>query len=157
MSRQVLIALVGSVAFVALAFWGVTLMFPSPVDPIIGKWRIAKMRECSDEHYMAVTPETLTFVDNDLSASPIVITAIESDADSRRLRAYIKGGLQEVDFHIPYKIVGDTLTFGPSDWTPEARAKYPSQIAQMDSAPFSPGKVIYKALQIYQPYHRCPG
>jgi hypothetical protein len=157
MSRQAIIALVASVAVVALAFWGVTLLFPAPMDPIIGKWRIAKSSVCNDAGYMTVTPDALTFVDKNMSASPIVITAIESDANGPRLRAYIKGGLQEVDFLIPYKIVGDALTFGPSDWTPEARAKYPSQIAQMDATPISPGKMISKMLQLYQPYRRCPG
>ena len=161
MSRQVLIALVASIAVVAIAFWGVTLLFPMPpssADTIVGKWRIAKAADCSDSGgYMIVAPDAVTFFGKGLSAAPIVVTAIETDSNGgHHLRAYLKGGLQEVDFLITYKIDGDALTFQSSDWSPEARAKYPSQIAQMDASPLSPGKMIAKILQVYQPYQRCP-
>jgi hypothetical protein len=160
MSRQAIIALVGSVALVLLAFWGVTKMFPAPPAPnsIVGKWAHKGASGCSDaEGYMEVTSDAVIFAGKGQTMSPIAIKAFEADANGPRLRAYFKGNLDTLDFHQPYKIEGDALTFGPSDWTPEARAKYPSQLAQLDAQPNSPGKTIYKALQSYQPYHRCAG
>jgi len=159
MSRQAIIALVGSVAFVLLAFWGVTKMFPAaPVpDSIVGKWAHKGASGCSDaEGYMEVTADAVTFAGKGQSMSPIAIKAFEADGSGPRLRAYFKGNLDTLDFYLPYKIEGDALTFSPSNWTPEARAKYPTQIEQLDALPMSPGKTIYKALQSYQPYHRCP-
>ncbi len=160
MLRQNIIALVGSVLFVAIAFWVVASFFPgapaTPSDPIIGKWGLAKRSGCSDaEGYMTVTADAVAFYGKGLSTSPIVIKAFETDANGTRLRGYLKGGLENVDILMPYKIEGDALTFGPSNWAPESRAKFPNEIAQMDAGPWSPGKTIYKALQMYQPYHRC--
>lgn len=161
MSRQAIIALVGSVAFVLLAFWGVTRMFPAgpatPGVPIIGKWQHAGASGCGDdEGYMEVTATAVTIIGKGQSLSPIAIKAFESDVNGPRLRAYFQGNLESLDFHQPYRIVDDTLTFGPSNWTPEARATNGATLTQLDAQPNSPGKTIYRVLQAYQPYHRCP-
>jgi hypothetical protein len=160
MSRQAIIALVGSVAFVLLAFWGVTRMFPAGPAPaaIVGQWAHKGASGCSDaEGYMEVTANAVIFAGKGQTMSPIAIKAFEADANGPRLRAYFQGNLDTFDFYLPYKINGDALTFGTSNWTREARAQYPTQIEQLDALPNSPGKTIYKALQSYQPYHRCAG
>jgi len=159
MSRQVVIALVGSVLFVAVAFWIVTLLVPGPpADPIIGKWRIAGRSDCDEaKGYLAITTDSIVFTGKGKSVSPVVITAFDSDANGRRLRVYLKDGIDDMDFFLPYQITDDTLTFSTGAWTQEARNKYASQLSKMDGTPLSPPSLTSKILQIYQPLHRCTG
>ena len=106
---------------------------------------------------IAITTDSITFNGRGKSVTPVVITAIDSDANGRRLRVYLKNGFDDMDFFLPYQIANDTLTFSSGTWTPEAQNKYAGQLTKMDATPLSPPSLTAKILQQYQPLHRCPG
>ena len=162
MSRQSLIALAGSVVVVLLAFWGVTLLFPGKTDPIVGTWRVNHSPQCDGN------ATTFTVAKDHIEAQQgsqppkrlFTVLAFEADGDMHRLRIQIgKDAPTDYALFASYQIVGDTLTFGKVDWTPEARAKYPDNIHAIEfatkmSTDDSIGLIFFRA---NQPYHRCPG
>ena len=157
MSRKLLIALVAGIAVVALVFWGATLLVRGPADPVIGKWRVDQSPGCDDSAtYLVVTKGEIHYQTPgkpDLEAGTIV--AFEADGDAHRLRIRYRDNAPDFDLLAPYRIAEDTLTFGYIDWTPEARAKYASDIAMLEGA-MGESDIGNLLLAKLQPYHRCP-
>jgi hypothetical protein len=158
-SRQNLIVFVGGLVVAIIAVGIVTLLFPGKVDPIIGKWRAERSPKCDDSaiYFIVTKGEIDVQLPGKAPIHVVMIDAFETDGDIRRLRVHLRD--QEPDFNLtaPYQVIGDTLTFGNVDWTPEARAKYQSAI-QMIEAALGTGEqsIGSTALKLYQPYHRCP-
>jgi hypothetical protein len=157
MPRRSRIALAGSVVVVVLlAFWGVTQFFPGKTDPIVGKWRADSSPQCdAGATTLNVARDHLDLQRGNQPAKKLLtILAFETEGGTHRLRVTY----EEADFALfaPYQVAGDTLTFGKIDWTPEARAKYPDQIAMAEGAVGSMDDLIGLSFRADQPYHRCP-
>jgi hypothetical protein len=157
MPRRNLIALVGSVAFVLVAFWLVTLAFPGPQAAILGKWRTSGFPECNSAPLYFVFTKDAVLLEARGNAPRIFakVTAIETDGDNHRLRFYV-GDRPGLDIAASYRIAGDELTFGDIDWTPEARAKYPGDVAALVATLAAKGDSIGGVFTRFQPFHRCP-
>jgi hypothetical protein len=158
MNRRNLIALVGSVAFVLFAFWIVTLLFPGTqsTEAIIGKWRVNNSPKCDEKAgYLIVTKDEMVMHEEGKAHfTMFAILDFEASGDDRTLHVYAKNKVKDADLRMSYEVVGDKLTFGPVDWTPEARAKYPEVIAQFDALGGSEKTV--GIIRLFQPFTRCP-
>jgi hypothetical protein len=158
MSRRNVIALVGSVAFVLLAFWFVTLAFPRHQGSILGKWRSGEDPDCDHAIVYYVFTKDAFALQRGRDTPRLVarISAIETAGDAHRLRVYFEDKLPDLDAYTTYQVVGDTLTFGSVDWTPEARAKYPDEITAIESRLAAKGQTLSLVVRPNKPYYRCP-
>jgi hypothetical protein len=158
MSRKLLVALVAGIAVVVLAFWGGTLLFRGPADPVIGKWRVDLSPSCdAGAAYLIVTRDEIYYRAPGKEKVEIgTIVAFEADGDARRLRVRYRKNAPGYDLSAPYRIVDDTLVFGHVDWTPEARANYRPDIELLERA-MDNTEIGNMLLASLQPYHRCAG
>ncbi len=161
MPRRRLIALAGSVVVVLLlAFWGVTRFVSGKAEPIVGTWRADASPQCGAGANALIVARD--HVDLQWSNKPaqriLTIVAFETEGDAHRLRVHYGKDIEaEFALYVPYQVAGDTLTFGKVDWTPEARAQYPKQIAMVeDAVGQSMDDLLGTSFRDNQPYHRCP-
>jgi hypothetical protein len=156
MSRQNLIALVGSVAFVLLVFWLVTLAFPGQAA-ILGKWRIKGEDDCNQAFLeFTFTKDAIVLqAKGDVPRKVASISAIETSGGTPRLRFHMDP-TPALEAYAPYQIAGDVLTFQHVDWTPETRNAHPNEVATLNTMLAAKGESIGDVVTRFQPFRRCP-
>jgi len=155
MSRAQLAALVGSAAFVLLAFWLVTLMFPArgPVHDIIGKWRPDLVASCSEDIYIKISPNGLARKSADQPELPVMTkVAIIGERGKQQLLVGHESWPLTVKVAVATEVKGDELRFVSAEWTQEALAGH----QELKAPPFlgAPAKIL-QIMQKSQPLHWC--
>jgi hypothetical protein len=156
MNRGTVIALVGSVLAVGLAFLVVVWLVP-PVsapprpDDIRGKWRTAQTSNCSEAQYIEITDDTLFGLPPASGGDrPTFDLRITRDQQGPMLNLHIPVDPSDEIIVLRAGLGDGQLRFLSAEWSKETVAKYGSQV---DTAPLGP---VLAAFQRLQPYARCP-